>query len=214
MKLRATNHGDYYHIVAVERISKEETYEAWAYPVHRQVIMIRENEDEITRCSICTRPLPTSNGDIEKCPNCLHQYKYGSAIIKLDTEPVPITVQFDATALKAEDSQSSSFGIAFHPDAGERLHQLQPKEQDSITEQVTKSLEGYRCDRLKLRSGAQIILAKRLPTTRDHDRSGQARLRLLDKQLRAIRIGYILDPYELQRAQATCDRWSKAKTSS
>jgi hypothetical protein len=206
-----SGHG-YFFVVAAEKITKPETYEAWAHPIHGGVIVLRENEHEITRCGICTRPLPSNNGDVEKCPYCLHQYKDDTAIVKVDTEPVPLMVQFDVAALTPdEDHQASGFGIAFHPDASEHLRQLQRKERATIMKHVTKNFEGYRCGVLKLRSGAYIAIAKRLPTTRDDDRDRRTELRLLDKQLRETHIGYILDPYELRQAQAKADRWSKTK---
>jgi hypothetical protein len=203
----------YLFVVAAEKITKAETYEAWAHPIEAPVIVLRENEHEITRCGICTRPLPSNKGDVEKCPYCLHQYKDDTAIVKVNTEPVPLMVQFDVAALTTEeDPQTSGFGIAFHPDAGEHLRQLQRKERATIIRQVTKNFEGYRCGVLKLRSGAYIAIAKRLPITRDDDRDRQTELRLLDKQLRETQIGYILDAYELRQAQAKAEHWNKTKT--
>lgn len=200
-------------MVAAEKTGKEDTYEAWAYPIHRAVIVARENEHEVTRCGICTRPLPSNKGDVEKCPNCLHQYKGDTAIVKVDTEPVPLMVQFDVAALTPEeDPQQSSFGIAFHPDAKKRLRQLQSEEQATISRQMAAGLEGCTYGRLKLRSGAYVVIAKCLSTSRDNNQDRQTKLGLLDNRLRETGIGYILDTYELRQAQAKADRWSKGKT--
>jgi hypothetical protein len=203
----------YYFVVAAEKTGKEDTYEAWAYPVHGSVIVVRENEHQVTRCGICTRPLPSGNGDVEKCPNCLHQYKGDTAIVKLDAEPVPIMVQFDVADLTPEETpQPSSFGIAFHPDAKKRLRQLQSEEQATIDGQIAASLEGCRYGRLQLRSGACVIIARCLSTSRDNDQDRRTKLGLLDNRLRETGIGYILDSYELRKAQAKAEDWSKAKT--
>jgi len=200
----------YYYVVAAEKTGKEDTYEAWAYPVHGSVIVVRENEHQVTRCGICTRPLPSGNGDVEKCPHCLHHYKGDTAIVKLDAEPVPLMVQFDVAALTPEEApQPSSFGIAFHPDANKRFCQLQPEEQATISREIAASLEGCTYGRLKLRSGAYVVIAKCLSTSRDNNQDRRAKLSLLDNRLRETGIGYILDPYELIQAQVKADRWGK-----
>jgi hypothetical protein len=79
-------------------------------------------------------------------------------------------VQFDVAALTLEEApQPSSFGIAFHPDANKRFCQLQPEEQATISREIAASLEGCTYGRLKLRSGAYVVIAKCLSTSRDNN---------------------------------------------
>jgi hypothetical protein len=208
----SSGHG-YFFVIAAERITKAETYEAWAHPIHRAVIVLRENEHEITRCGICTRPLPNSGGDVEKCPYCLHEYKDDTAIVKVETEPVPVIAQFDVAALTPEkELQASRFGIAFHPEAYKRFCQLQPEEQATIGARLTATLAGCTYGRLQLRSGACIIISRSLPNIRDNSQDVRTKLDQLDNGLRETGMGYLLDAYELRKAQAKADDWSKAKT--
>lgn len=204
----------YYFVVAAEKITKAETYEAWAHPIEAPVIILRPNEREITRCGNCTRPLPAN---CDKCPHCLHQYKDDTAIVQLDTQPTAVRVQFDLDTLAPKDDEDTqppqqptplTFGLAFHPDSQERLSRIPPEERAELDSKIARTLKGYTYQKMRLRSGAHIVIAN--PSQQSETTTGA--IMELDQLLRELEIGYVLDTYELRKAQAKADRWSKAKT--
>jgi hypothetical protein len=192
--------GEYLYVAAAEPISKQDTYEAWAHPLTAPVIILRPDEAAITRCGVCTRPLPSGAGDVEKCPSCLHQYPGDTAIVKLDTQPTPIRVQCDVAALipldQDEQAQPQEFGIAFHPNAKEKLCKLPQQDQTTINQHIAATMRNCNYDRLRLRSGAYIII------TTPNEKPPQPRpIKELNQILRRTGVGYILDQYELRLAQ-------------
>ena len=194
--------GKYLYIAAAEPIRKQDTYEAWAHPLTAPVIILRPDEHAITRCGVCTRPLPSGAGDVEKCPSCLHQYPGDTAIVKFDTQPTPIRVQFDADALipldqqEDEPTQPQQFGIAFHPNAKEKLCKLPQQDQTTINQHIAATMRNCNYDRLRLRSGAYLIIAT------PNEKPPQSRpIKELNLILRRTGVGYILDQYELKLAQ-------------
>lgn len=221
LRLRAVEHQTngnsghaYYLVVAAEKITKAETYEAWAHPIEEPVIILRPNEREITRCRTCTRPLPANT---DKCPHCLHQYKDDTAIVQLDTEPTAVRVQFDLDTLAPEDDEDTrppqqptplTFGLAFHPDSQERLSRIPPEGRAELDSEIARTLKGYTYQKMRLRSGAHIVVAN--PSQQSQATTGA--IVELDQLLRELEIGYVLDTYELRKAQAKADDWSKAKT--
>jgi len=197
----------YYHVAAAEKTSKRDVYEAWAHPIQVPVIVLRDNEHEISRCSVCTRPLPSGDGDVEKCPSCLHQYKGDTAIVKLNEGTcTALTVQADVDALtpieeaslEQAQPQPTSYGIAFHANVRARVNQLSKEERDKVDKATAAALKGCTYERMKLRSGAYIIIATSLAT----EKKLAHVLHTLDETVRSTGVGYILDPYELQQAQA------------
>jgi len=196
--------GKYLYIAAAESIRKQDTYEAWAHPLTAPVIILRPDEHAITRCGICTRPLPSGNGDVEKCPSCLHQYPGDTAIVKFDTQPTPIRVQCDVAALipldQDEQAQPQELGIAFHSHAKEKHLNLPPEEQTTLNHLIAATMRNCNYDRLRLRGGAYVIIATPLD---DSKQPPQPRpIKELDEKLRRTGVGYILDQYELKLAQS------------
>jgi hypothetical protein len=190
----------YYFVVAAEKITKAETYEAWTHPIEAPVIILRPNEREITRCGNCTRPLPAN---CDKCPHCLHQYK---------DDPDSLTPQNDENTISLQQQPTTTttvtFGLAFHHNPQERLSRISPEERAELDSKIARTLKGYTHQKMRLRSGAHIVIAN--PSQQSETTTGA--IMELDQLLREAEIGYVLDTYELGKAQAKADDWSKAKT--
>jgi hypothetical protein len=200
----------YYYAAAAEKVSRQDIYEAWAHPLTTPVIVLRENEPAIIRCSACTRPLPSGRGrTVEKCPSCLHQYLDDTAVVRLDS--IPVTMQFDITELAPISDASEerrtrphppeTFGIALHPNVQEHFNQLPRQEAEEVGRLIAAALKNRTFDRLKLKTGAYIILPNPADTQTDAQTTTTP-LSELDQKLRETGIGYLLDPYELKQAQA------------
>jgi hypothetical protein len=98
------------------------------------------------------------------------------------------------------------FGLAFHPDSQERLSRIPPEKRAELDSKIARTLKGYTYQKMRLRSGAHIIVAN--PSQQSETTTGV--ILKLDQLLRETAIGYVLDPYELQRAQTLAAK-EKAK---
>jgi hypothetical protein len=223
--LKLKDHGSYLYAVAVaaEALSKQDVYEAWAHPLTTPIIILRDNEHTIVRCSACTRPLPSRrSGTAEKCPSCLHQYLDDTAVVKVDTKPVPITMQFPISQIApitdaSEEPQTQphppeTFGIALHPGVEERFNQLPREKAEGVSRLMVAALKNRTFDRLKLKTGAYIIIPN--PTNTQTDETAAPPLNELDQKLRETGLGYVLDPYELKQAQARTLQLSRQRSGS
>jgi hypothetical protein len=212
----------YYYAAAAEKVSGQDIYEAWAHPLTTPVIVLHENEPAIIRCSACTRPLPSRrSGTVEKCPSCLHQYLDDTAVVKLDS--IPVTMQFeiseiapissdedDGTARMSMTAPPENFGIALHPNVEKNFNQLPREEAEKVGGLIAAALKNRTFDRLKLKTGAYIILPN---PTHTHMETPPP-LHELDQKLRETGLGYLLDQYELKRAQARAEQLSRQRSGS
>ena len=98
------------------------------------------------------------------------------------------------------------FGLAFHPDPQERLSRIPPEKRAELDSKIARTLKGYTYQKMRLRSGAHVVIAN--PSPQAQTTTGA--IMKLDQLLRETAIGYVLDPYELQRAQTLAAK-EKAK---
>ena len=98
------------------------------------------------------------------------------------------------------------FGLAFHAAPQERLSRIPPEKRAELDSKIARTLKGYTYQKMRLRTGAHIVVAT--PSLQAQTTTGV--ILELDQLLREAAIGYVLDPYELQRAQTLAAK-EKAK---
>lgn len=137
----------------------------------------------------------------------LHRVIYIERISKRDVyeawaHPItsPITIlRNDHTARGCLAGAQAIFGLAFLPTPQERLNNLSPERRAALESKLATALRGHIYQTMKMRSGAHITIATPTPQAQ----TSPLTIRELDQLLREEDIGYVLDSYELKRAQDT-----------